>query len=58
MSATPIYLGTPVSAFTSKRDLRTYLRRRLDVFINPLVYTFGDGHAPSIMTMSRALADG
>jgi hypothetical protein len=61
MSATSIYLvmdaGTPVTAFASKRELKVYVRRRLDVFINPLVYTFVDGHAPTIMTMSRALAD-
>jgi hypothetical protein len=45
MSATPIYLvmdaGTPVSGFTSKHELKVYLRRRLDVFVNPLVYKFG-----------------
>jgi hypothetical protein len=45
MSAKPIYLvmgaGIPVTAFTSKHELKMYLRRRLDVFVNPLVYTFG-----------------
>jgi hypothetical protein len=36
----------------------TYLRRRLDAFINPLVYTFWDNQGtPSIMTMSSALAE-
>lgn len=32
--------GAPVAAFTAKRDMQTYLRRRLDTFCNPLVYTF------------------
>jgi hypothetical protein len=33
-------------------------RRRLNTFSCPLVYTFvGEGHSPTIMTMSRALAD-
>jgi hypothetical protein len=62
MSATPIFLvmdaGSPVSAFTSKHELKVYLRRWLDVFVNPLVYTFGgEGYAPTIMTMSRALGE-
>jgi hypothetical protein len=56
MSATPIYLvmdaGTPVSAFTSKHELKVYLRRRLDVFVNPLVYTFWGNQGPSIMTIA------
>jgi hypothetical protein len=49
--------GTPVAAFTARRELQTYLRRRLDTFINPLVYTFWGDQGPSIMTMSAALAD-
>jgi hypothetical protein len=50
--------GTPVAAFTVKRDMQIYLRRRLNAFANPLVYTFqGGGHGPSIMTMSKALAE-
>jgi hypothetical protein len=32
--------GTPVAAFTARRELQAYLPRRLDTFINPLVYTF------------------
>ena len=41
--------GTPVAAFTAR--LKAYLRRRLDVFINPLVYTFWNNQGtPSIMT--------
>jgi hypothetical protein len=34
--------GTPVAAFTARQELKAYLRRRLDVFINPLVYTSRD----------------
>jgi hypothetical protein len=49
--------GTPVAAFTARPELKAYLRRRLDAFINPLVCTFADGHAPSIMTMTAALAE-
>jgi hypothetical protein len=32
--------GTPVAAFTARPELKAYLRRRLDTFINPLLYTF------------------
>jgi hypothetical protein len=56
----PEYLprdGCRVAAFTNRPELKVYLRRRLDVSVNPLVYTFADGHAPSIMTLSRALAE-
>jgi hypothetical protein len=49
--------GTPVAAFTVKRDMQLYLRRRLDTFVNPLVYTFQGSHGPSIVTLSRALAE-
>jgi hypothetical protein len=50
--------GTPVAAFTARPELKAYLRRRLVVFINPLVYTFWDNQGtPSIMTMSVALAE-
>jgi hypothetical protein len=49
--------GTPVAAFMVKRDMQIYLRRRLDTFANPLVYTFQGSHGPSIMTMSSALAE-
>ena len=48
--------GTPVAAFTVKRDMQTYLRRKRDTFCNPLVYTLQGSHDPSIMTMSKALA--
>jgi hypothetical protein len=57
----PIYLvmdaGTPVAAFTARQALRACLRRRLDTFCNPLVYTFADGRELAITTLSRALAD-
>ena len=50
--------GGSMTAFTSKYELKAYLRRRLDTFTNPLVYTFcGEGYSPIIMTMSRALAE-
>ena len=50
--------GTPVAAFTARRELTAYLKRRLNTFINPLVYTFWDNQGtPSIMTMSSALAE-
>jgi hypothetical protein len=32
-------------------------RFRLDTFCNPLVYTFANGRAPVIMTISLALAE-
>jgi hypothetical protein len=61
MAASNIYLvmdaGTPVTAFTDKRELQVYLCRRLDTFCNPLVYTFTGGFGPKIMTMSAALAE-
>jgi hypothetical protein len=50
--------GTPVAAFTARRELTAYLKLRLDTFINPLVYRFWDNRGtPSIMTMSAALAE-
>jgi hypothetical protein len=49
--------GSPVAAFTARHELKAYLKRRLDVFTNPLVYTFWGNHGPSIMTMSSALAE-
>jgi hypothetical protein len=50
--------GSPKAAFATRRELHAYLRRRLDAFTNPLVYTFWDNQGtPSIMTMSSALAD-
>jgi hypothetical protein len=51
--------GSPVAAFTSRHEMRTYLTRRHGTFNNPLVYAFGSeqGYAPSIMTLMRAMAD-
>lgn len=49
--------GSPVAAFTGRSELKAYLTRRHDMFSNPLVYTFAGGHAPTIMTMSVALAE-
>jgi hypothetical protein len=49
--------GSPKAAFTTRRELQAYLRRRLDRFINPLVYTFWGNQGPSIMTMSATLAE-
>ena len=48
--------GSPKAAFTTRHELQTYLRRRLDTFINPLVYTLYH-QGPSIMTLSAALAE-
>jgi hypothetical protein len=41
--------GNPVATFTVRRELITYLKRRLDAFTNPLVYTFwtAKGRRPS-----------
>ena len=63
MSSEPIYLvtdaGSPVTAFTAKHELKAYLKRMRGTLNGPLVYKFGgDGCAPVIMTLSRALADG
>jgi hypothetical protein len=41
---------------TARHELKAYLRRQLDTFINPLVYTLRGNQGPSIMTMS-ALAE-
>jgi hypothetical protein len=49
--------GSPKAAFTTRGELQTYLRRRLDAFTNPLVYTFWGNQGPSIMTMTAALAE-
>ena len=49
--------GTSVAAFTARQALKAYLRRRLDTFCNPLVYTFADGRGPSITTLSNGLAE-
>jgi hypothetical protein len=38
-------------------DMVRLPRFRLDTFCNPLIYTFANGRAPTIMTLSKALAD-
>jgi hypothetical protein len=40
--------GSSRAAFTVNAQI--YLRRRLDAFVNPLVYTFQGSHDPPIMT--------
>ena len=44
MSPARIFLvmdeGSPVAAFTARPELKAYLLRPLDAFINPLVYSF------------------
>jgi len=49
--------GRPKAAFTTRRELQAYLRRRFDTFTNPVVYTFWANQGPSIMTMTAALAE-
>ena len=51
--------GSPVAAFTSRREMATYLKRRRGTFNSPLVYTFGGerGYTPAVMTMSAAIAE-
>jgi hypothetical protein len=44
--------GSPKAAFTTRHEKQAYLRRRLDAFIKPLVYTFWGNQGPSIMTLS------
>jgi hypothetical protein len=39
--------GSPKGAFTTRHELQAYLRRRLDTFINPAVYTFWGNQGPS-----------
>ena len=50
--------GSPVAPFTARHELKAYLLRRLDAFINPLAYAFWDNQGtPSIMTLSAARAE-
>jgi hypothetical protein len=45
--------GSPVTAVTSKHGMRAFLKSRLDMFVNPLVYRFaGDGYSPIIMAQA------
>jgi hypothetical protein len=50
--------GTPVAAFTAKEEMKAFLRRTRGTFNRPLVYRIdGDGHAPVIMTLGRAMGE-
>jgi hypothetical protein len=43
--------GRPVTAFTTKADMKAHLKRMRGWFTRPLVHKFGgDGCAPVIMT--------
>jgi len=62
MDTEPIYLvtdaGKPVTAFTTKDDMKAFLKRRRGTLNRPLVYRIdGEGQAPTIMTMSRAMGE-
>jgi hypothetical protein len=62
MSTEPIYLvtdaGKPVTAFTTKDEMKAYLKRRRGALNRPLIYRIHrEGHAPAIMTMSRAMGE-
>jgi hypothetical protein len=62
MSTEPIYLvtdaGSPVTAFTTKDEMKAYLKRRRGTLNRPLVYRIdGEGHAPVIMTLARAMGE-
>jgi hypothetical protein len=48
-----------VAAFTVKREMRAYLKRRLGTVTNLLVYAFGEnqGYTPTVLTMSSALPE-
>jgi len=47
--------STPVAVFTARQELKAYLKR---AFNRPLVYRIdSEGHAPTIMTMSRAMSE-
>ena len=62
MATEPIYLvtdaGSPVTAFTTKDEMKAYLKRRLNTFNRALVYRIdGEGHAPVLMTLARAIGE-
>ena len=50
MAASNIYLvmdaGSPKAAFTTRGEMQAYVKRRLDTFCNPLVYTFWGNQGP------------
>jgi hypothetical protein len=48
----------PVTAFTTKDDMKAYLKRMRGTFNRPLVCRIdGDGHAPVIMTLTIAMGE-
>jgi hypothetical protein len=62
MSTEPIYLvtdaGKPLTAFTTKDEMKAYIKRRRGTLNRPFVYRIdGEGHSPVIMTMSRAMGE-
>ena len=62
MSTEPFFVvvdsGRPVTALTDKDDLKAYLQRMRGTFNRPLVYRIdGEGHAPVIMTLARAMGE-
>ena len=62
MADEPIYFvtdaGKPATAGTTKDEMKAYLKRRLHTFNRALVYRIdGEGHAPVIMTLARAMGE-
>ena len=60
MATEPIYLvtdaGSPVTAFTTKDEMKAYLKRSRGTLDRLLVYRIdGEGHPPVIMTLARAM---
>ena len=50
--------GSSVAAFTTQHEMKTYLKRMLNTFNRALVYRIdGEGHAPVIMTLARAIGE-
>ena len=49
--------GSPKAAFTTRRELQAYLRRRRDTFVNPQVYTFWGNQGRPSCPLSAALAE-
>jgi hypothetical protein len=62
MADEPIYVvtdsGKPATAFTTKDEMKAFLKRRRGTLNRPWVYRIdGEGQAPTIMTMSRAMGE-
>ena len=62
MSAESLFVvvdsGRPVTAFTDKDDLKSYLKRMRGTFNRPLAYGIDDGNGSVIMTVSRVMSGG